>query len=80
MNYQGLITADKWRYEGQCSCGGTTTKKYEYIADRSIKLRIKPDKKKFNLYNRTFGEWDKALTDLETILKEHKLYEETLMK
>ena len=62
-----------WRSEGQCTCGGTLTVKYEYIADRSIKLRIKPNKKRFNLYGRRWGEWDKPLDELQTLLESHGL-------
>jgi len=62
-----------WRAEGQCTCGGTLTVKYEYIADRSIKLRIKPHKKRFNLYARRWGEWDKPLAALEQVLAAHGL-------
>jgi hypothetical protein len=62
-----------WRYEGQCSCGGTLTVKYEYIGDRSIKLRIKPNKKKFNLYSRQWCEWDKPLGELQEMLAQHGL-------
>jgi hypothetical protein len=62
-----------WRSEGACSCGGTLTQKYEYIADRQIKLRIKPNKGRFNLYSRTWGEWDKPLAELQQILAAHAL-------
>ena len=70
-NYQP--DSSLWRHEGQCTCGGTLTVKYEYIADRSIKLRIKPGKNKFNLYSRSWSEWDKPLGELETVLKAHGL-------
>jgi hypothetical protein len=62
-----------WRSQGQCSCGGTLTVKYEYITDRSIKLRIKPTKGRFNLYSRSWSEWDRPLTDLPGILAAHGL-------
>ena len=62
-----------WRSQGQCTCGGTLTVKYEYATDRSIKLRIKPNKGRFNLYSRTWNEWDKPLTDLQSILAAHGL-------
>jgi hypothetical protein len=62
-----------WRSEGQCTCGGTLTKKYEYIADRSIKLRIKPNKGRFNLYCRRWNEWDRPLDQLQAILADHGL-------
>jgi hypothetical protein len=65
----------KWRSEGQCSCGGTLTVKYEYTTDRNIKLRIKPHKGRFNLYSRQWNEWDKPLTDLSAILAAHELSE-----
>jgi len=71
--YQSLINAEKWKGEGQCTCGGTLTVKYEYIADRSIKLRIKPNKKKFNLYSRRWGDWDRPLDELQTIFKSRGL-------
>ena len=73
MNYQSLLPPDRWHYEGQCSCGGTQTVKYEWIADRSIKLRIKPMKKKMNLYCRAWGEWDRPLDQLEALLATHEL-------
>lgn len=68
-----LIRPEKWRSEGQCSCGGTLTQKYEYITDHTIKLRIKPTKKRFNLYSRRWNEWDKPLDDLQEILADHGL-------
>lgn len=75
MDYKELITNDKWRYEGQCGCGGTPTYKYELIADKNIKLRIKPTKKKFNLYCRAWDEWNKDLSLLAQILFAHGLIE-----
>jgi hypothetical protein len=73
-NYQ--LAPDKWRSDGQCSCGGTLTVKYEYISDRSIKLRIKPNKGRFNLYCREWNEWDKPLPELSAILAAHGLNNE----
>jgi len=72
-NYTDYIQPTKWRSEGQCTCGGTLTVKYEYISDRSIKLRIKPNKNRFNLYSRQWNEWDKPLADLSQILAAHSL-------
>jgi hypothetical protein len=71
INYQ--LSPSFWRSEGQCSCGGTLTVKYEYITDRSIKLRIKPNKGRFNLYCRQWNEWDKALSELAQLLAAHGL-------
>ena len=70
-NYQ--LDSAHWRSQGQCTCGGTLTVKYEYATDRSIKLRIKPNKGRFNLYSRTWNEWDKPLSDLQSILAAHGL-------
>ncbi len=72
-HYPDLLPAEKWRSEGQCTCGGTLTVKYEYIRERSIKLRIKPHQKKFNLYSRTWCEWDKPLDELEEVMASHGL-------
>jgi len=71
--YQNLINTEKWQKEGQCTCGGTLTVKYEYATDRTIKLRIKPNKKRFNLYSRRWAEWDKPLDELEATLEAHGL-------
>ncbi len=71
--YSEYIQPSKWRSEGQCTCGGSLTLKYENIADRSIKLRIKPNKGRFNLYSRRWNEWDKPLDQLEQILQAHGL-------
>ncbi len=73
MNYKDLLPSGRWHYEGQCSCGGTLTVKYEYTTDRTIKLRIKPSKNKFNLYSRRWCEWDKPLDDLQDIMANHGL-------
>lgn len=72
-NYNDYLQPGKWRSEGQCTCGGTLTLKYEYISDRSIKLRIKPNKNRFNLYSLQWNEWDKPLSDLGTTLSTHGL-------
>jgi len=72
-NYSDIIRPEKWRSEGQCTCGGTLTKKYEYIGNRSIKLRIKPGKSRFNLYSRIWYEWDKPLDQLQEVLASHGL-------
>ena len=74
-NYQ--LNLQLWRSEGQCTCGGTLTVKYEYIADRSIKLRIKPKKGRFNLYSRQWNEWDKPLAELAEMLAAHGLDPQT---
>ena len=71
MNYQ--LNPSFWRSEGQCTCGGTLTMKYEYITDRSIKLRIKTQKGRFNLYSRRWHEWDKPLSELEQVMAAHGL-------
>jgi hypothetical protein len=71
MNFKDYLPDTRWHSEGQCTCGGTLTLKYEYISDRSIKLRIKPTRQKFNLYSRRWCEWDQPLDGLPDILVLH---------
>lgn len=70
---EAFIDAGRWHNEGSCTCGGWLTNKYTYKDDRSIRLRIRPGRNRFNLYSRNWQEWDKPLADLEAILRVHGL-------
>jgi len=83
QSYKDLIKPDVWRSEGSCTCGGVLTFKYTDVQGCGIKLLVKPNKGKFNLYTTatmckgkpvpSIVEWDKPLSELETILNQHGL-------
>jgi hypothetical protein len=67
------VDTKKWISEGQCTCRGILTVKYKHISDDNTKLRIKPSKKRFNLYSRNWTEWDKPVSELNDLLTKYNL-------